>query len=158
MTRQITQSIEWLMCCSSTQDDSLPSARRHGVFGYPKQSASVSVGSVLKWRARPRRHAEGKLSSWVMNNTILAFCFGISESTVFSNAIDSVSFGRWTGYECFRFGLLSILKVFLIYALNQWFVDDLLILSVVSFFRSRPAASLTWRVNGLEVHKQFFVK
>jgi hypothetical protein len=25
---------------------------------------------------------------------IVAFCFGISENTVFSNAIDSVSFGR----------------------------------------------------------------
>jgi hypothetical protein len=37
-----------LMCCSSTEDDSLPAARRHGVFGYPKQSATVSVGSVLK--------------------------------------------------------------------------------------------------------------
>jgi hypothetical protein len=32
-------------------------ARRHGVFGYPKQSATVSVGSVLKWRARSWRHA-----------------------------------------------------------------------------------------------------
>jgi hypothetical protein len=28
--------------------DSLPSARRQSVFGYPKQSATVSVGSVLK--------------------------------------------------------------------------------------------------------------
>jgi hypothetical protein len=37
-----------LMCCSSTEDDSLPAARRHGVFGYPKQSATVTVGSVLK--------------------------------------------------------------------------------------------------------------
>jgi hypothetical protein len=54
-----------LMCCSSTEDDSLPSARMHSIFGYPKQSATVSVGSVLKWRAKPRRHAEGKLSSWV---------------------------------------------------------------------------------------------
>jgi hypothetical protein len=27
---------------------------------------------------------------------IVAFYFGISENTVFSNAIDSVSFGRWT--------------------------------------------------------------
>jgi hypothetical protein len=26
----------------------MPSARRHGVFGNPKQSATVSVGSVLK--------------------------------------------------------------------------------------------------------------
>jgi hypothetical protein len=36
----------------STKDDNLPSARRHGVFGYPKQNATVSVyiyiGSVLK--------------------------------------------------------------------------------------------------------------
>jgi hypothetical protein len=29
-------------------EDSLPSARRHNVFGYPKQRATVSVGSVLK--------------------------------------------------------------------------------------------------------------
>jgi hypothetical protein len=28
----------------------------------------------------------------------VSFSFGISENTVFSNAIDSVSFGRWTGY------------------------------------------------------------
>jgi hypothetical protein len=28
------------------------------------------------------------------NESLLAFCFGISENTVFSNAIDSVSFGR----------------------------------------------------------------
>jgi hypothetical protein len=35
------------------------------VFRYSKQSATVSVGSVLKWRARPRRHAFGKLSSGV---------------------------------------------------------------------------------------------
>jgi hypothetical protein len=44
------------------KNDSLPAARRHGVFGYPKQSATVSIGSVLKWRARSRTHAEGKLS------------------------------------------------------------------------------------------------
>jgi hypothetical protein len=29
-------------------EDSLPSAQRHGVFGYPKLKATVSVGSVLK--------------------------------------------------------------------------------------------------------------
>jgi hypothetical protein len=40
-----------LFICS---EDSLPSARRHAVFGYPKQSATVSVGSVLNWRARPQ--------------------------------------------------------------------------------------------------------
>jgi hypothetical protein len=50
-----------LFICSGRQ---LTSARRHGVFGYPKQSATVSVGSVLKWRARPqRRHAQCNLSS-----------------------------------------------------------------------------------------------
>jgi hypothetical protein len=43
----------------------MPSARRHGVFGYPKQSATVSVGSVLKRRARPRKHGEGELSTSV---------------------------------------------------------------------------------------------
>jgi hypothetical protein len=42
----------WLVACSSAREDSLPSARRQGVFGCPKQSATVSVGSVLKWRAR----------------------------------------------------------------------------------------------------------
>jgi hypothetical protein len=35
------------------------------VFGYTKQTVTVSVGSVLKWQARPRRHVEGKLSSRV---------------------------------------------------------------------------------------------
>jgi hypothetical protein len=60
------------MCCSSTEDESLPLARRHGVFGYPKQSATVSVGSVWKWRERPPRHAEGKLSSWVDEQHISA--------------------------------------------------------------------------------------
>jgi hypothetical protein len=34
-----------LFICSGRQ---LPSARRQGVVGYPKQSATVSVGSVLK--------------------------------------------------------------------------------------------------------------
>jgi hypothetical protein len=38
-------------------------ARRHGVFGYPKQSATAPVGSVLKWRASSRRQAQDNLSS-----------------------------------------------------------------------------------------------
>jgi hypothetical protein len=32
----------------------LPSALQKGVFVYPKQRATVLVGSVLKWRARPQ--------------------------------------------------------------------------------------------------------
>jgi hypothetical protein len=42
---------------SSTQLPPYQLARRDSVFGYPKQSATVSVGSVLKWRARSRRLA-----------------------------------------------------------------------------------------------------
>jgi hypothetical protein len=42
---------------SSNQLKQSQLARRHGVFGYPKQSPTDSVGSVLKWRARSRRHA-----------------------------------------------------------------------------------------------------
>jgi hypothetical protein len=38
------------MSCSSA----LPSARQKSVFAYPKQRATVLVGSVLKWRARPQ--------------------------------------------------------------------------------------------------------
>jgi hypothetical protein len=45
---QSAQESKCGMCCSSTEVDSLPSARRHGVFGYPKQSATVSVYFVLK--------------------------------------------------------------------------------------------------------------
>jgi hypothetical protein len=43
----------WMTACN------LQLEGRAGVFGYPKQSATVSEGSVLKWRARSRRHAEG---------------------------------------------------------------------------------------------------
>jgi hypothetical protein len=39
----------------------------------------------LNWRA---------ISKQSLSTDIVAFCFGISENTVFSNAIDSVSFGR----------------------------------------------------------------
>jgi hypothetical protein len=39
-----------LLSCSSA----LPSAREKSVFAYPKQRATVFVGSVLKWRARPQ--------------------------------------------------------------------------------------------------------
>jgi hypothetical protein len=35
-------------------EDSLPSAQRYGVFAYQKQKTTVSVGSFLKWRARPQ--------------------------------------------------------------------------------------------------------
>jgi hypothetical protein len=38
------------MSCSSA----LPSARQKSVIAYPKQRATVLVGSVLKWRARPQ--------------------------------------------------------------------------------------------------------
>jgi hypothetical protein len=38
------------MSCSSA----LPSAHQKSVFAYPKQRATVLVGSVLKWRARPQ--------------------------------------------------------------------------------------------------------
>jgi hypothetical protein len=48
----------------------------------PKQNATISVGCYLA------RHFKTEPIETV------AFCFGISESTVFSNAIDSVSFGR----------------------------------------------------------------
>jgi hypothetical protein len=45
-----------LLCCSSARQMScssaLPSARQKSVFAYPKQRATVLVGSVLKWRAR----------------------------------------------------------------------------------------------------------
>jgi hypothetical protein len=44
--------ISGLFICS---EDSLTSAQRHSVFGYPKQRATVSVGSVLKRRARPQQ-------------------------------------------------------------------------------------------------------
>jgi hypothetical protein len=40
-----------LFICSGRH---LPSARQQCVFEYPKQRATVSVGSVLKWRARPQ--------------------------------------------------------------------------------------------------------
>jgi hypothetical protein len=60
MTRWTGQSVN----CSSAQEDSLSSYRRHGVFAYQKQSATVSVGSVLRWCASSRRHAQDKLSWW----------------------------------------------------------------------------------------------
>jgi hypothetical protein len=47
-TNATSRRIVRILCCSSTEDDSLPSAERHGVYGYPKQSATVSVGSVWK--------------------------------------------------------------------------------------------------------------
>jgi hypothetical protein len=66
-----------LMSCSSA----LPSARQKSVFACPKQRATLSVGSVLKWRARPqclRRRLDFVLQ---MNNTFVlqmnntpAFC------------------------------------------------------------------------------------
>jgi hypothetical protein len=57
------------MCCLSTEDDSLPSAQRHGVFGYPKQSARVSVGSwpVHLHREDSCHQIEGKVSSGIQN-------------------------------------------------------------------------------------------
>jgi hypothetical protein len=48
-----------LFICSGSQ---LPSARRQGLFGYPKQSATVSVGSVLKWRSEHSRWMQGAAS------------------------------------------------------------------------------------------------
>jgi hypothetical protein len=49
----------------------LPSDRRHGVFGYPKQSATVSVGSVLEWRAATKtRWRQVVFMSRYMNNTL----------------------------------------------------------------------------------------
>jgi hypothetical protein len=47
----ITENTIGLFICSGSQ---LQSARRQGVFGYPKQSGTVSIGSVLKWRASPQ--------------------------------------------------------------------------------------------------------
>jgi hypothetical protein len=44
-----------LLWSSSTLLTQYQLTRRHGVFGWPKQRATVSVGSVLKWRARSRR-------------------------------------------------------------------------------------------------------
>jgi hypothetical protein len=53
-----------------------PPKRRHCVFGYPKQSATVSVGSLMKWRARSRRHAVNWAESFVDEHRILIWLFG----------------------------------------------------------------------------------
>jgi hypothetical protein len=48
-------------------------------------------------------------SDWVTGTPVnfggmtVAFSFGISENTLFSNAIDSVAFGRWTLYSSKRY-------------------------------------------------------
>jgi hypothetical protein len=44
--------VTWHWYCFNWLDE-----EGNGVFGYLKQSTTVSVGSVLKWRARSRRHA-----------------------------------------------------------------------------------------------------
>jgi hypothetical protein len=46
---QVYRASRQLSCSSA-----LPSARQQSVFAYPKQRATVLVGSVLKWRARPQ--------------------------------------------------------------------------------------------------------
>jgi hypothetical protein len=75
---------------------------------FPKENATVSQGSVLKWRARSHYVTinRAQLTAWTCAlflkrepTDIVAFSFGICENTVFSNDIDSVSFGRWTGYK-----------------------------------------------------------
>jgi hypothetical protein len=50
------------------------------------QMIQLSSVDSLNWRAIAKQPTD-----------IVAFCFGISENTVFSNAIDSVSFGRTGG-------------------------------------------------------------
>jgi hypothetical protein len=39
-------------------------SKKRGVFGYPKQNATVSVGSVWKWRARSRCQFSWKRCRW----------------------------------------------------------------------------------------------
>jgi hypothetical protein len=46
------QILSILLACSSAREDSCH--QLDGVFGYTKHSPMVSVGSVLKWRARPQ--------------------------------------------------------------------------------------------------------
>jgi hypothetical protein len=61
----------------------------------PKENTTVSIGSVLKWRAR-RHYQESSACQPEMapyfkteSTDIVAFSFGISENTVFLNVIDS---------------------------------------------------------------------
>jgi hypothetical protein len=52
----------------------------------------ITLSIELSWQPELARYFKTEPTDKV------AFCFGINENTVFSNAIDSVSFGRWTGY------------------------------------------------------------
>jgi hypothetical protein len=63
----------------------------------PKENTTVSIGSVLKWRARSHcQQSSVDTQNWraiskqsLYTIVIVPFSFGIRENTMFSNVIDS---------------------------------------------------------------------
>jgi hypothetical protein len=99
------QLTKWLLSCSSA----LPSARQKSVFSYPKQRATVLVGSGLKWRARPqclRRRRDFVLQ---MNNTFEVGVMKTLVGVVMGNSVKVV----WLSYGRTHIGPCHVSGIFL---------------------------------------------
>jgi hypothetical protein len=95
----------WFMWRLSTKWYTVNSIWKHSVFAYPKGERycfnrfcfemvrQIKLLIELSWQPELARYFKTEPTD------IVAFCFGISENTVFSNAIDSVPFVRWTPYQ-----------------------------------------------------------
>jgi hypothetical protein len=97
-TCSIMDSLLWRSCSKWYTVNSI---WKHVVFAYPKRerycfnrfcfeiALQITLSIELSWLPELARYFKKE------STDIVAFSFGISENTVFSNAI-SVSFGRWT--------------------------------------------------------------
>jgi hypothetical protein len=91
---RLSIELKTLVCCSSTKWYTVNNIWKHSVFAYPKRelycfnifcfemARQITLSFELSWQPELARYCKTEVSD------IVAFCFGISENTVFSNDID----------------------------------------------------------------------